>query len=154
MYLQDGAKLVAVNKNGEFVPKIKISETAEKITNPGIKEVYRVYDKSGKAVADYLAVKGEVIDADKPVRYVDPINYWKNRSFVDCTFKTLQKQIFKDGELVYELPKLSDIRNYVRHQLDNEIWQEEQRFENSHTHYLDMSPAMFELKMSLLHEND
>ncbi|MBE5949356.1 MAG: nicotinate phosphoribosyltransferase [Lachnospiraceae bacterium] len=147
-------KLVAVNKKGEFVPKIKISETAEKITNPGIKEVYRVYDKSGKAVADYLSVKGEVIDADKPVRYVDPINYWKNRSFTDCTFKPLQKQIFKDGELVYELPKLSDIRSYVRHQLDNEIWQEEQRFENSHTHYLDMSPAMFELKMSLLHEND
>ena len=145
-------KLVAVNKNGEFVPKIKISETAEKITNPGIKEVYRVYDKSGKAVADYLAVKGEVIEADKPVRYIDPINYWKNRSFTDCTFKQLQKQIFKDGELVYDLPELSDIRKYVRHQLDNEIWQEEQRFENSHPHYLDMSPAMFELKMGLLHE--
>lgn len=145
-------KLVAVNKNGEFVPKIKISETAEKITNPGIKEVYRVYDKSGKAVADYLTVKGEVIEADKPVRYVDPINYWKNRSFTDCTFKPLQQQIFKDGELVYDLPKLSDIRSYVRYQLDNEIWQEEQRFENSHTHYMDMSPAMFELKMSMLHE--
>jgi hypothetical protein len=145
-------KLVAVKKNGEFQPKIKISETVEKITNPGIKELYRVYDNEGKAVADYLTVQGEVIDTSAPVRYVDPLKYWKNRSFEDCTFKKLHQQIFKDGELVYELPKLDDIRKYVRHQLDNEIWQEEQRFENSHPHYLDMSPAMFELKMGLLHE--
>ena len=147
-------KLVAINKNGVFEPKIKISETVEKITNPGIKEIYRVYDKEGKAVADYLAVKGEEIDASKPVRYVDPINYWKNRCFVDCTFKPLQKQIFKDGELVYEIPALEKIKSYVRNQLTNEIWEEEQRFENSHSHYMDMSPAMFELKMSLLHESN
>lgn len=147
-------KLVAINKDGKFVPKIKISETPEKITNPGIKEIYRVYDKDGKAVADYLAVKGEEIDSKHPVRYVDPINYWKNRSFVDCTFKPLQKQIFKNGELIYDLPALEDIKNYVRNQLNNEIWKEEQRFENSHPHYLDMSPAMFELKMSLLHEGN
>ena len=145
-------KLAAVEKDGSFVPKIKISETAEKITNPGIKEIYRVYDQEGKAVADYLTVKGEQIDTAGPVRYVDPIHYWKNRSFVNCTFKPLQKQIFQNGELVYELPGLEEIRDYVRNQLDHEIWKEEQRFENSHTHYLDMSPAMFELKMSLLHE--
>lgn len=147
-------KLVAISKNGTFVPKIKISETVEKITNPGIKEIYRVYDREGKAVADYLAVKGEVIDAEKPVRYVDPVNYWKNRCFVDCTFKPLQKQIFKDGELVYELPSLEEIKSYVQNQLTYEIWEEEQRFENSHSHYMDMSPAMFELKMGLLHESN
>ena len=147
-------KLVAIEKEGKFVPKIKISETAEKITNPGIKEIYRVYDRDGKAIADYLTVKGEKIDANGSVRYVDPINYWKNRSFVDCTFKPLQKQIFRNGELVYELPTLEEIRTYVRNQLDKEIWKEEQRFENSHVHYLDMSPDMFELKMSLLHEGN
>lgn len=147
-------KLVAIEKEGKFIPKIKISETAEKITNPGIKEIYRVYDRDGKAIADYLTVKGEKIDTSSPVRYVDPINYWKNRSFVDCTFKPLQKQIFRNGELVYELPALEEIRSYVRNQLDNEIWKEEQRFENSHPHYLDMSPDMFELKMSLLHEGN
>lgn len=147
-------KLVAIEKEGKFVPKIKISETAEKITNPGIKEIYRVYDRDGKAIADYLTVKGEKIDTSGPVRYVDPINYWKNRSFVDCTFKPLQKQIFRNGELIYELPTLEEIRTYVRNQLDNEIWKEEQRFENSHPHYLDMSPDMFELKMSLLHEGN
>lgn len=147
-------KLVAVKRNGGFVPKIKISETAEKITNPGIKEVYRVYDKNGKAVADYLAVKGEKIPDNEPVRYVDPVHYWKNRSFVDCHFKKLQTQIFQNGELVYDLPDIEEIRSYVKDQLKNEIWEEEQRFENAHTHYLDMSPAMFELKMSLLHEGN
>ena len=147
-------KLVTIKKGSEFIPKIKVSETVEKITNPGIKEVYRVYDREGKAVADYLAVKGEEIDASRPVRYVDPVNYWKNRCFVDCTFKPLQKQIFKDGELVYDLPDLEEIKNYVRNQLTCEIWEEEQRFENSHSHYMDMSPAMFELKMSLLHESN
>lgn len=147
-------KLVAIRQGEKFVPKIKISETAEKITNPGIKEIYRVYDKEGKAIADYLTVKGEEIDTSRPVRYVDPVNYWKNRSFVDCTFKPLQKQIFKEGELVYDLPGLEEIRNYVREQLDHEIWKEEQRFENSHPHYMDMSPDMFELKMSLLHEGN
>lgn len=147
-------KLVAIQKEGKFVPKIKISETAEKITNPGIKEIYRVYDKEGKAIADYLTIKGEIIDTKHPVRYVDPVNYWKNRSFTDCTFKPLQQQIFQEGKLVYDLPGLKEIRDYVRHQLDHEIWKEEQRFENSHPHYMDMSPDMFELKMSLLHEEN
>lgn len=145
-------KLAAIKKGDTFLPKIKISETVEKITNPGLKEVYRVYDREGKAVADYLTIKGEKIDPSRPVRYVDPIKYWKDRSFVDCTFKPLQQQIFKDGKLIYQLPSLEEIKNYVRRQLDQEIWEEEQRFENSHPHYLDMSPAMFELKMSLLHE--
>ena len=147
-------KLVAVIGKDAIIPKIKISETAEKITNPGIKDIYRVYDEEGKAVADYLTIKGEVIDPTEPVRYIDPVKYWKNRSFENCTFKLLQQPIFQNGELVYEIPKLSDVRDYVRNQLENEIWEEEQRFENSHPHYLDMSPAMFELKMSLLNEKN
>ena len=147
-------KLVAIQKDGKFIPKIKISETAEKITNPGIKEVYRVYDENGKAVADYLAVKGEQIRDFEPVRYVDPVNYWKNRSFVGCRFKKLQVPVFEKGKRIYDLPDIEEIRQYVKDQLENEIWEEEQRFENAHTHYLDMSPAMFELKMSLLHEEN
>ena len=147
-------KLVAIQKDGKFIPRIKISETAEKITNPGIKEVYRVYDENGKAVADYLAVKGEQIRDFDPVRYVDPVNYWKNRSFVGCHFKKLQVPVFEKGKRIYDLPDIEEIRQYVKDQLENEIWEEEQRFENAHTHYLDMSPAMFELKMSLLHEEN
>lgn len=146
-------KLSAIGEGGAYIPKIKLSEAPEKITNPGFKEIYRVYDRDGKAVADFLTLRGEKINLDNAVRYIDPVKPWKDRSFTDCSFKPLQRQIFKEGELVYDLPKLEEIRLFVREQLTREIWEEEQRFENAHPHYLDMSPAMYELKMGLLHES-
>ena len=145
-------KLCAVEKDKEFIPKIKVSENEEKITNPGLKRVYRVYDEEGKAIADLIALADEKVDFSSPYRYVDPKKPWKNRFFENCTVKELATQIFKDGELVYNVPGLSDVASYVRSQLSGEIWEEEQRFENPHTHYVDMSPAMYELKMSMLHE--
>lgn len=146
-------KLAAIIRDGKMIPKIKISETPEKLTNPGFKKIYRVYDASGKAVADYLALADEVIDPSLPVRYIDSRKYWKNRSFENCSFRELQVPVFKDGELVYDCPPLPEIRDYVRHQLENEIWEEEQRFANPHTHFFDFSPAMYELKMDLLDES-
>ena len=146
-------KLAAVEVDGKLVPKIKVSDTIEKITNPGLKKIYRVYDKKGHAVAEYLTTAGETIDASHPVRFVDPKEYWRDRHFENCTFKELQVKIFEDGKQVYEVPSIEDIRKFVRYQLDHEIWQEEQRFENPHEHYFDMSPKMFELKMSLLNES-
>lgn len=145
-------KLCAVEKDKEFIPKIKVSENEEKITNPGLKRVYRVYDEEGKAIADLIALADEKVDFSSSYRYVDPKKPWKNRFFENCTVKELATQIFKDGELVYNVPGLSDVASYVRSQLSGEIWEEEQRFENPHTHYVDMSPAMYELKMSMLHE--
>ena len=132
--------------------KIKVSENEEKITNPGLKRVYRVYDEEGKAIADLIALADEKVDFSSPYRYVDPKKPWKNRFFENCTVKELATQIFKDGKLVYNVPGLNDVASYVRSQLGGEIWEEEQRFENPHTHYVDMSPAMYELKMSMLHE--
>ena len=144
-------KMAAVKKDGKLIPKIKVSETAEKITNPGLKKIYRVYNEEGKAIADYLALFDEVIDSSRPVRYVDPQKYWKERSFENCTFKNLQVKIFEDGKQIYHCPSVEEIRQYLRDQLKNEIWEEEQRFENPHGHYYDMSPAMYELKMNLLY---
>lgn len=146
-------KLSAVENDGTFIPKIKLSENEEKITNPGLKKVYRVYDSEGKASADLLALWDEEIDFNNPFRYVDPKKPWKNRFFENCTVKELQVPIFRDGKLVYKLPKLSDIATYVTEQLNGEIWEEEQRFENPHTHFIDMSPAMYEMKMSMLYEH-
>ena len=145
-------KLVAVQQGDQLVPKIKVSENIEKTTNPGLKKIYRVYDESGKAVAEYLACADEVIDASRPVDYVDPLKYWKRRSFTGCTFKELQVKVFEGGRQIYESPSAEEIRNYVQRQLTDEIWDEEQRFENPHGHYFDMSPAMYELKMTLLDE--
>ena len=145
-------KIVAVGEGDRFTPRIKISENVEKITNPGLKDIYRVYNPDGQAVADLIALNGEAVDMSKPFRYVDPIKPWKNRSFVGCTAKNLRRLYVKDGRRVEQLPKLNEIRDYVREQLEHEIWQEEQRFENPHRHYLDMTPDYYEMKMSLLYE--
>ena len=143
-------KLAAVGENGEFAPRIKVSENVEKITNPGLKDLYRVYDSNGHAVADLLAICGETLDFSGSYRYVDPQKPWKNRTFEGCTLKNLRRLYVRQGKRTEKLPTLDEIRNYVKRQLDDEIWEEEQRFENPHRHYLDMTPAYYELKMELL----
>ena len=146
-------KLCAVEENGKFGPRIKVSDSVEKITNPGLKDVYRIYDKCGHAIADLITGHGEDVDMRKPYRFVDPIEPWKVREFTDCSAKSLQQLVIKDGKLEIELPTVREIQKYVREQLDNEIWPEEQRFENPHRHYVDMSPKYYELKMDMLEES-
>ena len=145
-------KLAAVGENGNFSPRIKVSENVEKITNPGLKDVYRVYDRDGHAVADMLAICGETVDLSQPFRYVDPRKPWKNRQFEGFTAKNLRRVYVRDGKRTEELPSLEEIRAYVKKQLETEIWEEEQRFENPHLHYLDMTPDYYEMKMDLLTE--
>ena len=145
-------KLVAVEEDGVFQPRIKMSENVEKLTNPGLKDIYRIYDHHGKAVADMIAVQGEQIDLTQPFRYVDPRKPWKNRFFEGGSAMNLRRLYVRDGERVEDLPPLEEIREYVRRQLAEEIWPEEQRFENPHRHYLDMTPDYYELKMGLLEE--
>ena len=145
-------KLVAVEEDGAFQPRIKMSENVEKLTNPGLKDIYRIYDHHGKAVADMIAVQGEQIDLTQPFRYVDPRKPWKNRFFEGGSAVNLRRLYVRDGERVEDLPPLEEIRAYVRRQLAEEIWPEEQRFENPHRHYLDMTPDYYELKMGLLEE--
>ena len=145
-------KISAVEENGKFIPRIKVSENVEKITNPGLKDVYRIYNEDGHAVADMIALPDEEIDLSKPFRYIDPVKPWKQREFSNCTAKKLLKLCVKDGKRVENLPTLEEIRDFVKTQLDNEIWQEEQRFENPHRHYLDFSPNYYEMKMNLLYK--
>ena len=145
-------KIAAVEEAEGFVPRIKVSETIEKITNPGLKKVYRVYSQDGHAIADLIARADETVDMENPYRYVDPEKPWKNRYFTNCRVKELQELVVKNGKRVKERLSLDEIRKYVNEQLTTEIWQEEQRFENPHKHYLDMSPNYYELKMSLLHD--
>ena len=145
-------KLVAISDGEKFTPRIKISENVEKITNPGLKNVYRIYDEGRHAVADMLALRDENIDLSTPFRYIDPVKPWKQRAFTNCTAKSLLKLYVKDGRRVEELPNLHEIKDYVKWQLENEIWVEEQRFENPHHHYLDMSPNYYELKMNLIYK--
>lgn len=147
-------KLAAVkDENGNFDPRIKISENVEKITNPGLKKVYRIIDEDGRAIADMLARADEEVDMSEPFRYVDPNKPWKNRFFENCSAKELQIPVILGGKVVYEKQSLKDIADYVKKQLSEEIWEEEQRFENPHTHYMDMTPNYYELKMQLLNDS-
>ncbi len=145
-------KLCAVESEGRMLPRIKVSETPEKITNPGIKDVYRIFDSEGHAAADLIACAGEEIDLSAPFRYVDPVRPWKSHYFSGCTARKLQHLILKEGKLQKELPDAKEIASYVRDQLANEIWETEQRFENPHIHYLDMTPEYYEMKMDMLYE--
>lgn len=146
-------KIAAVEENGMFSPRIKVSGSVEKITNPGLKRVYRVYDQNGKAKADLIAKAEEEVDLIGDYRFVDPDMPWRNLKFTNCTAKPLQAKIFENGKLVYHLPSLEEIRAFVRKQLNEEIWEEEQRFVNPHKHYMDMTPDYYDMKMSLLHDS-
>ena len=97
-----------------------------------------------------LAMRGEEIDLTKPFRYVDPRKPWKNRFFEGFSAVNLRRLYVREGQRVEELPSLDEIRAYVQKQLTEEIWPEEQRFENPHRHYLDMTPTYYEIKMGLL----
>lgn len=146
-------KLASIERNGKSIPRIKLSENQGKITNPGRKKVYRIYNEKGQAAADLITKYDEELNLNEPYRYVDPKEPWRLRHFTGCTAKELQKQVIKNGRRTEPLPSLDEIKAYTAKQLENEIWQEEQRFENPHIHYLDLSPAYYEMKMSLLNES-
>lgn len=145
-------KIAGVEENGVMQPRIKVSENIEKITNPGLKKVYRIYDEEGKAIADLITKSEEELDMSESYRYVDPDEPWKLRYFQNCTAKLLMRQVVSAGKVIEPKHSLQEIADYVRDQLSNEIWEEEQRFENPHIHYLNMSPDYYEMKMDLLKE--
>ncbi len=147
-------KLVAVeNDDGEVLPKIKISENVGKITNPHYKKLWRFYgNDTGKAIADYLTVFDEVVDDSKNLLIFDPETTWKQKEVYDFTAKELQVPIFRNGELVYQMPSLSEIRDYCKAQVET-LWDEVKRFDNPHTYYVDLSQKLWDIKYSLLKDN-
>lgn len=142
-------KLVATeDNNGNITPKIKISENTAKVTIPGVKEIYRLYDnETNKAMADVICLKGEKIEA--PFTLFDPIHTWKRKTVTDFTAVPLRKQIFDNGKLVYELPKLSDIAEYSKTAV-NTLWDEVKRFEKPHTYYVDLTQELWNLREKML----
>ncbi len=143
-------KLVAKEEDGAIVPKIKISENAEKITNPHFKKVYSLYDnESGTAVADLLCVHDEVIDNSKPLEIFDPVQTWKKKTLESFTARELLTPIFKNGECVYESPAIADIQAYCKSEIMT-LWDEVKRFENPHRYYVDLSKKLWDIKQNLL----
>ncbi len=143
-------KLCATEENGVITPKIKISENVIKITNPHYKKTYRIFDnKTGKAEADLLCVYDEKIDETKPLELFDPDFTWKRKTITDFTAKELQVPIFVKGKLVYQPPKIDEIKKYCADQLDT-LWESVLRFENPHKYYVDLSPKLWNIKHKLL----
>ena len=146
-------KLCAVEKlDGEIIPKIKLSENVGKITNPGFKKVYRFFDKdSGMAEADYICTHDEAVDDTQPLEICDPHDRWKKKTMSNFRAVELQVPVFKNGELVYDLPALGDIKKRCAEQIDT-LWPEVKRFDYPHQYYVDLSPKLMALKDKMLLE--
>lgn len=142
-------KIVAKKQESEYLPKIKISENNEKITNPGFKYSYRVYDENGIGMFDFLALHDEeidiknldLVDENKPYKHIKINNDW--------TVKRLQQQFIKDGKLIYELPTLKQIQDEVKNNLAK-VWDEEKRFSFPHKHYVDLTRKLYDVKCEML----
>jgi len=147
-------KLAAVEDGeGTIIPKIKVSENVDKITNPHFKKLFRIYDKeTGKAEADYLTVWDETVDETQPLELFDPMATWKRKTYDNFTAKPLQVPVFLKGELVYRRPSLQEIQRYCQEQVDT-LWDEVKRFENPHTFYVDLSQKLWDIKQALLRKS-
>ncbi len=145
-------KLVAVEKEGKLEAKIKVSENVEKITTPGFKKVYRLYDtETGKAEADYIALRDEEIDDNEPLVIFDPLFTWKMKKMKNYKAREMQVTIFKDGELVYDEPSLEEIASYRKEEVES-LWDEVKRYDTPHNYYVDLSQKLWNLKQKLILE--
>ena len=146
-------KLAAIqNEEGEFVPKIKISENTEKITNPGNKTIYRIYEKaSGKIKADLICFADEVIDPKQDLLLFDPMDTWRKTKLAGGTYtvREILLPIFKNGECLYKSPTLKEIAAYCREEKDT-LWDETKRLFYPHRVYVDLSQKLYAVKQSLL----
>ncbi|MDY4953121.1 MAG: nicotinate phosphoribosyltransferase [Candidatus Onthomonas sp.] len=147
-------KLAAIeDENGNIIPKIKVSENVEKITVPHFKKVYRLFDNTThKAIADVLTVHDEVIDDSHEYELIDPSFTWKRKKVNNFTVQELLQPIFKDGELVYQLPTIDEIRANCAAQVDT-LWDEVKRFENPQTYYVDLSEKLLGIRDKLLDDS-
>ena len=146
-------KLAAVeDKQGNIIPKIKISANPDKITNPHFKKVYRLFDKeSGKAFADLITLHDEAVDESQPLELFDPDATWKRSRVTNFTAKELLAPIFLGGRRGYDSPPIPEMRAYCAGQIDL-LWDEVKRFENPHNYYVDLSQKLWDIKQSLLEQ--
>ena len=146
-------KLCGVQKDGKVIPKIKLSENVAKITTPGNKRVYRLYDnETGKAAADLITLADEFVDDSQPYELFDPDFTWKRKTITDFTARELLEPVFDKGNCVFKRKTAKEIREYCKQQVET-LWDEVTRFENPHNYYVDLSQPLWDLKHELLRKN-
>lgn len=144
-------KLAAIEKDGKIIPKIKISENIEKITNPGFKKIYRFYDKkTNYALADVIMLKEEE-EPKGEYEIFDQHNTWKRKTLTNYYTKELQEKIFENGKLIYQIPTLKETAQYAKQQLGT-LWEEVKRLENPQKYYVDLSQKLYDLKTEMLNK--
>ena len=148
-------KLAAImGEDGKWIPKIKLSENSEKITNPGDKQVYRIVQKeSGKVFADYICLADEVFSEEDDLTLFDPVETWKKSTLEggSYTMEPLLQPIFEGGKLVYTCPSVEEITEHAKRELDR-LWDECKRLKNPHNVHVDLSDKLYEMKIKLLEE--
>ena len=137
--------------DGKLIPKIKISDNPEKVTNPGYKKVFRLYDKDNMAIADLISLEHETIDCSKPLRIFDPIQTYKRMTLTNFSARELLVPIFVDGKQVYQCPDIHEIAAYAKKELAS-MWDEYKRLLMPHTYKVDLSDALYDLKQKLLRD--
>lgn len=147
-------KLAAVQRGEKIIPKIKISENTDKITNPGYKKVYRLIEKdTRKAIADIIAFHDEVLDAKQDLTIYHQSNIWKNKTLYANTYEIipLQTLVFDNGKCVYPEYTLKEIREYSLQQ-KSLLWDEVFRLEYPHIYYVDLTQKLLNYKLKMLEE--
>lgn len=148
-------KLAAIQApDGSFIPKIKLSENSEKITNPGSKKIYRIYEKeSGKIKADLICLEEESYEENQDLMLFDPLEPWKKTLLKAGTYtlRELMVPVFVKGNCVYTSPKTMEIRDYCLKEQDT-LWEETRRLVNPHKVYVDLSDKLYQTKINLLNE--
>ena len=144
-------KLAAVFENGEEIPKIKLSDTSEKVTNPGMKDVFRLYDNvSGKAIADYIVRAGEEVDTTKPLELFHPVETWKRMTVENFSVRNIRTTWVKDGKRVESPKHVKEINAYFKQEYAR-FWEEYTRLDMPHIYKVDLSPALHGLKTDMMH---
>ncbi|MBQ7045588.1 MAG: nicotinate phosphoribosyltransferase [Clostridia bacterium] len=146
-------KLAAVEKDGVITPRIKISENISKITLPGVKIPWRLFDKeTGKAIADVITLNYEKIDDSCGYEIFHPEYTWKRKTVTDFVAKKLQVKIMEKGKQVYTCPAVKDIAKYCKEQVES-LWDEVKRFEKPHAYYVDLSQELWNQRAELLNKH-
>ena len=145
-------KLSAMLVDGQWEPKIKLSDTTEKITNPGIKTTYRIYDQNKMAFADLISLRDETFDTTKPLTIFHPIETWKKTTLEKYSMRNLMVEVFRDGEQVYNLPTLKEIADYSKI-VRSEFWEEYLRLMNPNIYKVDLSDKLYNLKKFLTYSH-
>ncbi|MDR3262986.1 MAG: nicotinate phosphoribosyltransferase [Clostridiales bacterium] len=142
-------KLAGIVENGQIIPKMKISNSKEKLTNPGFKKVYRIYNKDNMAEADLVMLHDEEIDESKPLTIFDPDITWQKKTLTGYTVKNITVKIIEKGKLIYALPKLYDIREYALTSLA-EFYDAYKRLQNPHIYKVDLSDKLYDMRKTLI----